>query len=428
MVEKIKDGSGNLFARKIFSPAAYIPIAAHEQLRKRFRREVGIQQELGGQEIMPILEADLIGASPSFIMPLAENTYDKQILTEKTSGSVDINAIAEILNALEYIHSLGYVHRDLNPKNILKHNGHWKLSDFGAVLPPSGHTVTLTGGTVIYTEQYCAPEQRSGFHNAQSSADVFSFGCILHDIFGKPPRLPYSKVTAAGPVGHLIEKCTDALPAKRPSVKILRPILLDTLVEIGGHCEVTDPKSGEWLSKFDSIKDWKDTDFEDFGRFFADLDVNEREDGHRNSWVFSLSTPFLTRIPSGVLGIIAAREDGTANAIIEKYCDWVCSTEFDFHYVDTVSLRLTEIFDNGDASVKAMSLVSLVRLGYSHNRYYVMRLMLRRCSADALPDPLGRRVSIELKMQQLESDFKSCFTATDGDAASLCPELQKFIN
>ncbi len=240
------------------------------------------------------------------------------------------------------------MHRDLNPKNILLHDSHWKLSDFGAVLPPSGQTVTLTEGTIIYTEQYCAPEQRNDFHKAQPSADIFSFGCILHDIFGTQPRIPYSKQTASGPLGILIEKCTEINPARRPSIKVLRGMVLDILVELGGHCKVADSKAEEWLAKLSSIEQWNEADFGNFARFFAQLDTQQREAGHESEWVYSLSTPFLTRLPSEALVKIVQRQDGVSQAIIEKYCDWARKTAFLFHFADTVCSRLTAIYDNGD--------------------------------------------------------------------------------
>jgi eukaryotic-like serine/threonine-protein kinase len=185
VVERVRDSRGKSFARKTFSPGPHVPADVHDKLRKRFKREVKIQAELGGNEILPVLASDLDVHNPWFVMPLAEKTYETQIHEDRQTGTVEIDAIADILNGLQYLHDLGYVHRDLNPKNILLHEGHWKLSDLGAVLPPTGRTVTLTEGTVIYTEQYCSPEQRKDFHSAQGSADVYAFGCILHDILGR---------------------------------------------------------------------------------------------------------------------------------------------------------------------------------------------------------------------------------------------------
>ncbi|QSV74519.1 MAG: protein kinase family protein [Aphanizomenon flos-aquae KM1D3_PB] len=53
----------------------------------------------------------------------------------RSNGIPPLEALSDILNALEELHFLGYVHRDLKPQNILFHQGRWKLSDFGLVLP-----------------------------------------------------------------------------------------------------------------------------------------------------------------------------------------------------------------------------------------------------------------------------------------------------
>src|SRR5438034_9065626 len=77
---------------------------------------------------------------------------------KRIDNRATLTSIADILNGLQFLHDLGYVHRDLNPKNILLHEGHWKLSDLGAVLPPTGRTIALTQGTVLSTEQSLSPE------------------------------------------------------------------------------------------------------------------------------------------------------------------------------------------------------------------------------------------------------------------------------
>lgn len=358
VVETVKDEGGLFFARKTFRPAAFIPHSAYDKLRKRFKREVSIQKSVGGLEIIPVVYSELNSDKPWFLMPLADKTYEKQIQEDKAAGSVDIDAIADILNALEFLHDLGYVHRDLNPKNILHHDSHWKLSDLGAVLPPTGQTVTLTDGTVIYTEQYCAPEQRNTFHKVQSSADVYSFGCILHDIFGRGQRTPYARQTADGKMGMIIEKCTELKPERRPTIKVLRSMLLDTLVEIGGHCKIDDEKSEEWLQKLSKIDEWTSDEFDDFGRFFAQIDISERTEGFENQYVYSLSTPFLTRLQSETLLKILQRRDGVASAVIDKYCEWARTTAFDFHFADTVCGCLNTIFDAGDAETKAIAMTT----------------------------------------------------------------------
>jgi hypothetical protein len=424
-VEEVATSSGALYARKTFRPAAYIPTSAYDALRKRFKREVKIQEALGGQEVMPVLDAELDIPQPWFVMPLAEKSYDKQVLEDKRNGSVDVNAVADILNGLQFLHDLGYVHRDLNPKNILKHDGHWKLSDLGAVLPPAGHTVTLTENTVIYTEQYCSPEQRNDFHMAQAPADVFSLGCILHDIFGKLPRTPYSRQTATGPIGLIIEKCTEINPSRRPTIKVLRELLLETLVEMGGHCKVEDVQAESWLGKLADVGAWTDTEYGEFARFFAQLDIKERTPGEEVGWVYSLSTPFLTRLPAEALIQIVRRKDGVAGAVVEKYCEWAKTTDFLFHYADTVCERLSAIFDEGTPSDKAQALIAMIALGYSHNRWYVMRNALHRCSPEKTGEGIARRLAIEIRTEEMEYKLKRCLEATGAKPESLAPEIAK---
>jgi len=55
IVEEVENARGERFARKTFAPASYIPTDAYDKLRKRFNREVMIQAELGGREIMPVV-------------------------------------------------------------------------------------------------------------------------------------------------------------------------------------------------------------------------------------------------------------------------------------------------------------------------------------------------------------------------------------
>jgi len=85
VVERVRDSQNKSYARKTFSPASHIPLQVHEKLRKRFTREVMIQAQLGGAEIMPVLDSNLIGDNPWFVMPLADKTYELQIAQERKS-------------------------------------------------------------------------------------------------------------------------------------------------------------------------------------------------------------------------------------------------------------------------------------------------------------------------------------------------------
>ncbi|MEX1028237.1 MAG: serine/threonine-protein kinase [Candidatus Paceibacterota bacterium] len=431
-VFEVEADSGERLALKRFSPAPHnLPHRPDERqqvierLRKRFRREVATQKQLSGPEIMPVLDSELESESPWFVMPLAEKTYAEQIQEDRQSGSITIEAVADIMNGLQYMHELGFVHRDLNPKNILLHNGHWKLTDFGAVLPPSGQTMTLTEYTTILTELYCSPEQQKEFHKVQPPSDIYSFGCVLHDLVSGNTRTPYAKHSADGKIGMIIEKCTDAIPRKRPPIEVLRDLVLEALVEAGGHFAVEDEQAEEWLDKIETIESWEDDTFESFLRFFMHLDQDARTDIH-SGWVGSLSTPFLTRIPASAFAIIAARQDGLSEAIIERYCEWVRDTAFSFGFADNICSRLRAIFENGTSADKAMAFAALVQLGASHNRWYVMRTALRLCGTD-ISEELAKRLSIEIRTEGIEDQFRTCVGVIRWEKEALSSEFHGLV-
>ena len=84
------------------------------------------------------------------------------------------------------------------------------ISDFGLISGINGESSNLTGSNAQGgTENYAAPELIRNMKRATFSADIYSFGAILHDIFGQGiNRIPYTELSLAGPIGQIIEKCT----------------------------------------------------------------------------------------------------------------------------------------------------------------------------------------------------------------------------
>lgn len=111
------------------------------------------------------------------------------IFLEKTAAFY----LAEIILALEHLHTLGVLHRDLKPENILLgSDGHVCLTDFGLAKDFSNQggfdtddearTLTICG-----TQEYMAPEMlsRQGYGRA---ADFWSLGCVAYEMLsGLPP-------------------------------------------------------------------------------------------------------------------------------------------------------------------------------------------------------------------------------------------------
>jgi len=100
--------------------------------------------------------------------------------------------IAEVVLALEYLHSMNIVHRDLKPDNMLMTvDGHIKLTDFGLsfvgaeVLSMSD---TVSGNNrVVGTPDYIAPEALIGTGYGPS-VDWWALGIVLFELLvGFPP-------------------------------------------------------------------------------------------------------------------------------------------------------------------------------------------------------------------------------------------------
>jgi serine/threonine protein kinase len=89
----------------------------------------------------------------------------------------------EIFSALEHVHSLGYVYRDLKPENVMiDADGHCKLIDFGFATQPDAKTGLMK--TTVGTPAYLSPEQLNGkFTNGYTSiVDWWSLGIFLYEL------------------------------------------------------------------------------------------------------------------------------------------------------------------------------------------------------------------------------------------------------
>jgi len=121
---------------------------------------------------------------------------------------------AEIVNALEHLHTKGFVHRDLKPENVLlSATMHVKLTDFGTAknLKTEGKDGKPRTNSFVGTAEYVPPEVLTAPSVAEcggedvplitTAADLWSLGCMVYQMLtgrfpfrGKSEMLTFEKI------------------------------------------------------------------------------------------------------------------------------------------------------------------------------------------------------------------------------------------
>ena len=93
----------------------------------------------------------------------------------------------QVCQALDAAHSVGVIHRDLKPQNIIRDTtGRVLVMDFGLARTIEGDGMTQTGA-LVGTMEYMSPEQALGKELDQRS-DLFALGLIFYELLtGKMP-------------------------------------------------------------------------------------------------------------------------------------------------------------------------------------------------------------------------------------------------
>lgn len=107
--------------------------------------------------------------------------------------------LAPTLSGLSAAHRTGLVHRDVKPENILLSNdGLVKVADFGLARAVAGTgTTSVTGGVLLGTVAYLAPEQIER-GSADARSDVYAAGIVLYEMLtGRPPYSGDSALSVA---------------------------------------------------------------------------------------------------------------------------------------------------------------------------------------------------------------------------------------
>jgi eukaryotic-like serine/threonine-protein kinase len=212
LVEKLGEGGmgevyqgvhskiGRVVAVKILSQASH-----GQEFVERFLNEARIQGGLQHNNIVTLYDFLEYNGQPCIIMEYIEG----KTLTDcvRAWGGLPlpdaIRYFQSIVEAIDYVHGRGIVHRDIKSNNVkITPSGQVKLLDFGIAKSGASPALTVTGA-FVGTLQYLSPEQLVG-GVADVRSDIWSLGVLLYEM--TTCHLPFD----ANTIGELCQKITKA--------------------------------------------------------------------------------------------------------------------------------------------------------------------------------------------------------------------------
>ena len=161
----------------------------------RFLAEIQVTATLRHPHILPLFDSGEADGCIYFVMPYVEGgtLRDRLQRVRTLPKSEALRIAAQVADGLASAHDHGVVHRDIKPENILLDaNGrHAYVADFGIALAMSRTGADRASGTWmrVGTRSYMSPEQLIGSAEIDERTDIFSLGCVIHEMLsGTPPE------------------------------------------------------------------------------------------------------------------------------------------------------------------------------------------------------------------------------------------------
>ncbi|MBT8487554.1 MAG: serine/threonine protein kinase, partial [Gemmatimonadetes bacterium] len=232
---------GRAVAIKVLRPS----LVGDEEALRRFEREAKAVAALDHPHVARVYRLGrLADQTPYVVMRLVKGrTMQERLKTEgMLPPELAIPVLKDVVSALLAAHTIGIVHRDVRPENILwdDDNDRALLVDFGisALFPAHGGLTALRDTTepLIGAAAYLSPEQiRDDFVSLQ--ADIYCFGVLAYELLtgqgpyearteaemieahlhGEPRHLGKARRDIEPNIANVLRQCLDKDPKKRPS-------------------------------------------------------------------------------------------------------------------------------------------------------------------------------------------------------------------
>jgi serine/threonine-protein kinase len=156
----------------------------------RFMREVRAVARLNHPNIVQVYDYGAEGELAYIVMEYIQGKELKDCFDAKEQFALDaiLRMMGELLDALDFAHEAGVIHRDVKPANVMVDAaGRVKLTDFGVARVSDETGEATRAGAMIGTPAYMSPEQIQG-QPIDRRSDIFSAGILFYQLLtGKKP-------------------------------------------------------------------------------------------------------------------------------------------------------------------------------------------------------------------------------------------------
>ena len=159
---------------------------------ERFYKEGRAAARLNDPNIVAAYDVGQAGEHHYFVMEYVDGdtVYDRIKDSKRFDEKSAIQVTLQVASALRHAHAVGFIHRDIKPKNImLTKDDSAKLADLGLARALSDkEAAEAEAGRAYGTPFYISPEQIRGRVDIGPEADIYGLGATLyHMVTGRVP-------------------------------------------------------------------------------------------------------------------------------------------------------------------------------------------------------------------------------------------------
>lgn len=172
--------SGNIFAIKLFDVTSQPTDSLRESIAKHWEQEVQLLEQLVHPSIIRVIGSGYDQENPYIVLEYIDRLKEPTLNWKST-----VSTMLQTAQALEYSHSLGIIHRDIKPTNILIFGNvdhpRVKVSDFGIAMEMADINSSQPLSDMSGSCHYISPELIDG-REVGPSTDLYGLGLVSYEL------------------------------------------------------------------------------------------------------------------------------------------------------------------------------------------------------------------------------------------------------